>query len=74
MQFNNMRNKTKNHRQLFIDLVKRAAAILTAAAIFVGPSNVTFATTPSHERQSEHALERLLERHLLASSARGGRT
>src|SRR5438874_10123432 len=63
MQFNNMRNKTKNHRQSFIDLVKRAAAILTAAAIFVGPSSVTFATTPSHERQSEHAVERL--RHII---------
>ncbi len=51
-------------RQLFIDLVKRAAAVATAAAIFVGPTGITFANPPNHERQkSEHAVQRL--RHII---------
>jgi phospholipase C len=52
------------HRQLFIDLVKRAAAMVTAAAIFVGPTGITFANPPNRERQkSEHAVQRL--RHII---------
>jgi phospholipase C len=51
-------------RQLFIDLLKRVAAIVTAAAIFVGPTGLTFAHPPDHERQkSEHAVQRL--RHII---------
>jgi phospholipase C len=51
-------------RQLFIDIVKRSAAALTAAAMFVGPTGVTLAHPPNHERQkSEHAVQRL--RHII---------
>jgi phospholipase C len=51
-------------RKLFIDLVKRTAATVTAAAIFVGPTGITFASPPNHERQkSEHAVQRL--RHII---------
>ncbi len=47
-------------RQLFIDIVKRAAALVTAAAIFVGPTGITIANPPNHERQkSENAVKRL---------------
>ena len=47
-------------RQLFIDLVKRGAAMVTAAAIFVGPADLTFANPASSERQrSERAVQRL---------------
>jgi phospholipase C len=56
--------KTMKRRQLFIDLVKRSSAALTAAAIFVGSIGITFATLPNHERQkSEHAVQRL--RHII---------
>ena len=55
--------KIMKPRQLFIDVVKRAAAV-TAAAIFVGPTGITFAHPPDHERQrSEHAVQRL--RHII---------
>ena len=51
-------------RQLFIDVVKRTAGALTAAAIFFGPTGLTFAAPPNHERQkSEHAVQRL--RHII---------
>lgn len=36
-------------RQLLIDLVKRAAAIATAVAIFTGPTGLTFANPPNGE-------------------------
>jgi phospholipase C len=44
--------KIMKPRQLFSDLVKRSSAALTAAAIFVGPTGITFATPPNHERQN----------------------
>lgn len=51
-------------RQLFIDLVKRAAALATAAAIIAGPTGLAFADPPNRERQkSEHAVQRL--RHII---------
>jgi hypothetical protein len=47
-------------RQLFIDVVKRITAALTASAMFVGPIGVTLANPPNHERQkSEQAVQRL---------------
>jgi phospholipase C len=47
-------------RQLFIDVVKRSAALMTSAAIFAGPTGVTFAHPPNHERQkSQRAVRRL---------------
>jgi phospholipase C len=57
--------KIMKPRQLFIDVVKRTAATVTAAAMFVGPTGVTLANPPNHERQkSEHAVQRL--RHIIA--------
>jgi phospholipase C len=51
-------------RQLLIDLVKRAAAVATAASLFATPSGFTFAARPAAERQdSEHAVQRL--RHII---------
>ena len=51
-------------RQLLIDLVKRAAAVATAAAIVAGPTGLAFADPPNHERQkSEHAVQRV--RHII---------
>jgi phospholipase C len=51
-------------RQLLIELVKRAAAVATAAAIVAGPTGLAFADPPNHERQkSEHAVQRL--RHII---------
>jgi phospholipase C len=51
-------------RQLFINVVKRTAGALTTAAIFFGPTGLTFAAPPNHERQkSEHAVQRL--RHII---------
>jgi phospholipase C len=51
-------------RQLLIDLLKRAAAVATAVAIFAGPASLTLADPPNHERQkSEHAVQRL--RHII---------
>jgi phospholipase C len=56
--------KIMKPRQLFIDVVKRTAATVTAAAMFVGPTGVTLANPPNHERQkSEHAVQRL--RHII---------
>ena len=52
------------HRQLLIDLVKRVAAVATAAAIFAVPTHFTFASPPNQERQkSEHGVQRL--RHII---------
>jgi hypothetical protein len=52
--------KIMKPRQLFIDVVKRTAASVTAAAMFVGPTGLTFASPSNHERQkSEHAVQRL---------------
>src|SRR6266480_2497752 len=54
------RKATMKPRQLFIDVVKRTTAALTATAMFVGPAGVTLANPPNHERQkSEHAVQRL---------------
>src|SRR6266513_6451688 len=59
-----IQSKIMKPPQLFIDVVKRAAAAVTAAAIFVGPTGITFAHPPDHERQkSEHAVQRL--RHII---------
>src|SRR5437660_12353 len=53
-------NAIMKPRQLFIDVVKRTTAALTATAMFVGPAGVTLANPPNHERQkSEHAVQRL---------------
>src|SRR6266480_4417042 len=53
-------NAIMKTRQLFIDVVKRTTAALTATAMFVGPAGVTLANPPNHERQnSEHAVQRL---------------
>ena len=53
-------NAIMKPRQLFIDVVKRTTAALTATAMFVGPTGVTLANPPNHERQkSEHAVQRL---------------
>jgi phospholipase C len=57
-------NKIMKSRQLLIELVKRAAAVATAAAIVAGPTGLAFADPPNHERQkSEHAVQRL--RHII---------
>jgi hypothetical protein len=37
-------------RQLFIDFLKRTTAVLTATAMFVGPTGVMLANPPNHER------------------------
>jgi phospholipase C len=51
-------------RQLLLHLVKPAAAVATAAAIFAGPTGLAFADPPNRERQkSEHAVQRL--RHII---------
>src|SRR5439155_22526291 len=64
IQQNERPNKIMKHRQLLIDLVKRVTAVATAAAIFIGPTGVTFANPPSHEDQgSEHAVQQL--RHII---------
>jgi hypothetical protein len=56
--------KIMKPQQLFIDVVKRAAAAVTAAAIFAGPTGITFANPPNQERQkSERAVHRL--RHII---------
>jgi len=53
-------NAIMKPRQLFIDVVKRTTAALTATAMFVGPTGVTLANPPNHGRQnSEHAVQRL---------------
>src|SRR5438552_18704478 len=53
-------NAIMRPRQLFIDVVKRTTAALTATAMFVGPTGVTLANPPNHGRQnSEHAVQRL---------------
>src|ERR1700756_3669100 len=60
-----MKNQTniKNPR-LMIDLVKRAAAVVTAASMFATPTGFTFAARPNSGRQnSEHAVQRL--RHII---------
>jgi hypothetical protein len=47
-------------RQLFIAVVKRTTAALATTAMFVGPTGVTLANPPNHERQkSEQAVQRL---------------
>jgi phospholipase C len=57
-------NKLMNPTQLPIHLANRVIAVATAAAIFVAPVAVTFASPPNHERQkSEHAVQRL--RHII---------
>jgi len=57
-------NKIMKPRQLLIDFVKRAAGIATAAALFAGPTGLTFANPPNGEREkSEHAVQRL--RHII---------
>jgi len=48
IQQNERPNKIMKHRQLLIDLVKRVTAVATAAAIFIGPTGVTFTNPPSH--------------------------
>jgi phospholipase C len=60
-----MKNKTNTKsRHRFVDLMKRAAAAATAAAIFATPTGFTFAARPNPERQkSEHAVQRL--RHIM---------
>ena len=51
-------------RQLLIDLIKRTAAVATAAAILVGPAGRTLANPPNHDRErSEHPVHRL--RHII---------
>jgi hypothetical protein len=42
-------SKIMKSRQLFIDVVKRTAGALTAAAIFFGPTGLTFAAPPNHK-------------------------
>jgi hypothetical protein len=37
-------------RQLFINVLKRTTAVLTATAMFVGPTGVMLANPPNHER------------------------
>src|SRR5215813_13850184 len=65
LQSNQMKNQANmKNRQLLIDLMKRAAAVVTLVAMFATPSGFTFAARPGTERQtSEHAVQRL--RHII---------
>jgi len=65
LQSNQMKNQANmKNRQLLIDLMKRAAAVVTLVAMFATPSGFTFAARSSAERQkSEHAVQRL--RHII---------
>src|ERR1044071_5744090 len=65
LQSNQIKNQANmKNRQLLIDLMKRAAAVVTAVAMLATSSGFTFAARPSAERRkSEHAVQRL--RHII---------
>jgi phospholipase C len=65
LQSNQIKNQANmKNRQLLIDLMKRAAAVVTAVAMLATSSGFTFAARPGAERRkSEHAVQRL--RHII---------